>query len=238
MRTYLVSHRKCMSYPSGFICLFLYHLPGDTNVPCHSCQQSDLECIRDGSFRFQPSSFGAGGDWDAVFPERELWPRTAASCMLDEFTIAFGERLADFITIVQFCDQTSSIAKQYEAPGCTSPNSNGLLPSSSSPKTSVAGGCEGPELEQTGEYSDSRIWQSGDFRSTNPTTGSSSSLNHQSDCSYISPGDIAASVDGASLGGTRISPPAFQEYVPLNPREAVLMRNFTENMAVWVRISA
>ncbi|KAL3450481.1 hypothetical protein BJX65DRAFT_270904 [Aspergillus insuetus] len=192
-----ISHRKC-----------------DTNVPCHSCQQSDLECIRNDSFRFQPP-FSAAGGWDVVFPERALWPQTSAS--------------------LRFCDQTSSIAEQYKADCCAPPGDTPLpLPDNPGPS-----GEEPPETSDGGEYPDSAPWPRAAVDTAYRELGSPGLSNHRRNGEYMSPVGVGESIERPSLldASSTVPSSALQAYVPLQHREAILMRNFTENMASWVDVA-
>ncbi|KAB8203802.1 hypothetical protein BDV34DRAFT_127537 [Aspergillus parasiticus] len=165
------SHRKC-----------------DTNTPCHSCQQSKLECVRDFKYKFR-HLISSTRNWDVAFPERQLWTSPSGP--------------------FHFCDQTRSIGRRYDA--------------STSPRRSAS-----PVLENRRH---SHPLTESPQRSSDTTPDAVTDIDMYCDDGISPSGNMVA------VRAECLSSPWTLSTAPFSPREALLMRNFTEEMASWVDVA-
>lgn len=237
---------------------FLIVLGGDTDTRCRNCRQSGITCVREARIRFRHAT-AASEDWGKLFPERKSWPCPASSRKLEQRSEAKTEQESTNkgIDLVRFRDETTAVAREYESDSSSFPPA--LSPSLSIPETD-ANNDSGPieqhgvdldptsqritplhrPLHYTSQLSNSKVpthllkyieRASRDFQLIlavdyssfgNPTGHSASPMVVHSSQDMTSPrvGDLFSTSRSLIFS--------------LSDREAVLLRNFTEKMALWV----
>ncbi|KAI5468136.1 hypothetical protein BGZ63DRAFT_460005 [Mariannaea sp. PMI_226] len=197
--------------PVGCQACRVRHTRCDNDAPsCLSCQKANIECIRSLQVRFRNGLDGA--DRENAFPQSQTW-------------VALERNL-------EYHDETRKLSQLYEGvaeeivdPGASPPQppserrwiSHETRTTSPSPQETLA-----PSLEQL----------------PSPPTGSPYSGTHEITSPPLlgaRPGSQGSSLSYSTHQG--FSPSSSHPVVPFTKREAVLMRNFVENMASWADVT-
>lgn len=214
-------------HAQGIAALMLNNPPGDTNLPsCAHCQRAGIGCNRGCNVRFRRGLL-LPTDTATAFPGQDLWP-----CVVGpgkSFSSWAQKILFSRSLIVEFRDETEAIQQLYEVvpspqlldEDCRFGGSRGH-PSSS------------PFIDDPSSSHPACPTHSG-HRSVGVSAGQSS---HDSGPVGARARGPVRTIIGHPGDLSTDSPPSSQQSKTHHPcfsaREATLMRNFIENMALWV----
>ncbi|KAB8076425.1 hypothetical protein BDV29DRAFT_170229 [Aspergillus leporis] len=190
------------------------HLKCDTHIPaCNHCKQARVNCDRSFNVRFR-DVLDLDNNYDIVFPERDIWPRPIGPFQFHDETISIKEL---------YCVEGSdTFYPQHDVSAC-------LYNSSHSP---TGGSYLNPNRHGFSVLEPTSVTQSS-ISSLIPLLSASQNsalhLNQEND--HISSLSSSPARNWHGDKSTSAQDTSFSE------REAILMRNFVDNMALWADIT-
>ncbi|KAE8145939.1 hypothetical protein BDV25DRAFT_144193 [Aspergillus avenaceus] len=193
------------------------HLRCDTHIPaCDHCKQAGVDCDRSFNVRFR-SGLDLAGNSDKVFPERAIWPQPPGPLRFHDETTAIKELYYIVTPEASFCQQdtpTHLYCPREEPITRPYPDS---------------------ELEAFGLEHFLITHHSPNSSLDPPSTGASDPRTLDSPSGQIH--DDKYTLDLSVPGKLYSSLLTESQSTPLSKREAILMRNFVDNMALWADIT-
>ncbi|UPL02515.1 hypothetical protein LCI18_013449 [Fusarium solani-melongenae] len=182
------------------------HVRCDKNMPaCTSCVKAGIQCIRALQVRFRS---GLDSTDEFAFSDNQVWVQPESNCTR-EFL------LGDELTFqVEYCDETAQLSQIYE----TEDREPVQPPAADSAQCSF----DLPIMDAPVERSP--VFHTPPNMMVSPDTNGSDISESRYRTRHLR--------DSSSLD---LSPrsPSSRPAMPFTPREAILIRNFTENMALW-----
>lgn len=227
-------------------------LSGDEKIPsCESCTKDGIECVRTTNVRFR--GFNKSGSEKYSFPEDQTWVQSAEECKC----VTISSEADNSDGAVTYLDETTTVSRWYEDPdyleadhddtwtdardrtGIDDPIRTHVLPNPETQDVVMTTG--GSSLQKPlDEVADIRARPYAMLHAVTPVHESYSrtilSSTPRTDSSTVhgSPGSTSSrSYSTAYPLSVSSGPPN----TTLTQREAVLMRNFTDNMALWVSVT-
>ncbi|KAE8368599.1 hypothetical protein BDV27DRAFT_141818 [Aspergillus caelatus] len=218
------------------------HLKCDTDSPiCYHCKQAGIDCDRSFNVRFR-EGLGLNNDHDIVFPERGIWPHPIGPLQFHDETTAIKELYCVDSSDTSFHPNGSLDSlydSSFKAPA-------GLYPSPDQFELPVSEPPSGPRSSTSPStphlYSedlllnilslDALIWRI----STNRVFGNGTASQTQGIPLYHG-NDRGPSFPSSPNRNMHESRSADAQNTSFSEREAALIRNYVDNMALWADIT-